>query len=471
MENLGFAGRVGKMNTEIKPRAAQIEEYVASNELDSATRRLMDFADDFGTDRKQKRIATNLRALYTEIRDDSRITGKTKKIEIMTSHLRLQILEMVDDIVLNAEKNEAHTQPAQPTPAPEPVQAATISQIPSFAEAPAIQDQKQEKKPSAGKQEIPPEQDDSHPIVCKCIRISKSYRFGSIKFALQPISMALTLREITALVGENGSGKTTLLKMLAGEIMPTKGRILYPIVPLKSDQDYYSIKQNIAYIPQELPRWRGPVIDSLHFAASLHGLRGDQNLQEVDFIIHRLGLEKYRNASWGELSGGYKMRFSLAKALLKRPRFLVLDEPLANLDINTQAIFLKDLRDLSNSIANPMAIIITSQHLHEVENIADQILFLRDGQALYNGPMALFGEDRTENSFELSCSLSKSELEEIIRDTGFTKIEPEGDHFIVHVPRAIDEIGFIQLLMAHHVKVKFFRDISKSTRKLFSERI
>ena len=82
------------------------------------------------------------------------------------------------------------------------------------------------------------------------------------------------------------------------------------------------------------------LVDNLHFAAAIHGIRGKENEDEVDFIIWRLGLDKYRNATWNEISGGFKMRFSLGRALVYNPRLLILDEPLANLDVNTQLLFL-----------------------------------------------------------------------------------------------------------------------------------
>ncbi|BAZ09786.1 ABC transporter ATP-binding protein [Calothrix sp. NIES-4071] len=173
--------------------------------------------------------------------------------------------------------------------------------------------------------------------------------------------------------------------------------------------DFYSVKQNIVYIPQELQKWHGLLADNLYFAASICGIKGQDNLDEVDFVINRLGLEKYKKATWGEISGGFKMRFSLAKALICHPKLIILDEPLANLDISTQLLFLQDIRDLANSSANPISIIISSQHLYEVENIADNILFLKDGKAIYNGLVKNFGEDRNENSYEVACELTYAE--------------------------------------------------------------
>ena len=67
------------------------------------------------------------------------------------------------------------------------------------------------------------------------------------------------------------------------------------------------------------------------------------------------------------------------------PKVLILDEPLANLDLLAQELLLQDLRDLVNSHKNPVTVILSSQQLHEVETVADQIIFLKNGRAVYNG--------------------------------------------------------------------------------------
>ncbi len=135
--------------------------------------------------------------------------------------------------------------------------------------------------------------------------------------------------------------------------------------------DWIKIKNQIAYVKQEIPKWHGSLRENLHFD-SIHGIKGLQNKKDVDFILHRLGLIEYQNREWNELSGGFKLRFTLAKALVWKPSLIILDEPLANLDIHAQILVLNDLRDLANSSKYPVSIVISSQHLHEVEHIANK---------------------------------------------------------------------------------------------------
>ena len=144
--------------------------------------------------------------------------------------------------------------------------------------------------------------------------------------------------------------------------------------------DAYLLRTQLAYIPQRPAVWSGRLMDHLQFAARSHGAVGPRNICLVQLVIAQLGLRAFRGHQWKQLSSGYKMRFELARALLCRPRVLLLDEPLANLDINAQQTLLTDLQSLARSPWQPMALVLSSQQLYEVEKVADQVLFLEQGQ-------------------------------------------------------------------------------------------
>ncbi|MEZ4825907.1 MAG: ABC transporter ATP-binding protein [Bacteroidia bacterium] len=299
--------------------------------------------------------------------------------------------------------------------------------------------------------------------------MTKTYVSPRYTFQLPPVDLQLRLGEITGVVGENGNGKTTLLRMVAGDLEASGGTLRYPRFTTEYG-DWYKIKQNIAFITQHLPVWQGLLKENLHFTAAIHGLRGVENEERVDFIIHRLGLTKYEGARWSEISSGYKLRFELARALVWNPGLLIIDEPLANLDINAQQIFLQDLRYLASSTQYPVSILLSSQHLHEVESIADNIIFIKNGETLYNGKMKEFGQDRTHNLFELSTSLPKYELSLRFSDNPDIEIEDIGQHIIFHTPLSMDANTLLAELVNKGVPVDYFRNISTSTLKLFRER-
>lgn len=297
--------------------------------------------------------------------------------------------------------------------------------------------------------------------------ISKRYESRARSFTMQPLDLELKAGEITAIVGENGAGKTTLLNMVAGRLYLTRGKAAYPYLAEQGITSLYERQRKIAMLTQELPAWNGKLGDNLHFHAAVHDIRGTTNEEWVNFILERLGLTAYRDVTWKHISGGFRTRFSLAKALIQKPNLLVLDEPLANLDINTQLVFLNDLKDLVNSLEQPICILISSQHLHEIEYISDSIVFIRDGETLYNGPMADFEADRQENVFELTCNLTKEELQTILTDTGLLSLKMAGDNYILRFSREVESEAVMRALLEGGAKVTLFRDISQSTRKLF----
>jgi len=305
-------------------------------------------------------------------------------------------------------------------------------------------------------------------IAYNAVGLSKRYYSGNSPFYLQPSSIQLKTGQITGVVGENGNGKTTLLRIIAGQLLSDTGTIEYPILGLKGG-DWYKIKNQIAFIPQRMDKWHGTLIDNLRFYATIHGIKDVENNKQVEYILHRLGLERFRDLTWSEISSGYRLRFELAKMLMWRPKLLVLDEPLANLDINAQQLFLQDLKFIIKSVRYPLAVILSSQALHEIESVADNIVFIKQGQTLYSGSQKAFGEERTCNTFEISGNFERAQLVDVMNLIPQSKIEDSGTVYIVSVPLELSAEEFLQTILMNKLSLNYFRDISFSTRKLFKK--
>jgi len=305
-------------------------------------------------------------------------------------------------------------------------------------------------------------------IVCRVTDVNKT--FSRSGFTMQDIDADFRLGEITGVVGENGNGKTTLFRMITGELAVDSGTIRYPYLEEGfgiAAQDWSNIKQYIAFIPQHVEKWYGSVRDNLHYELALHGIKGDMNEEEVEYIIYRLGLEEHQNKSWSQLSGGYRLRFALARALVWKPVFLVIDEPLANLDIKAQLVILNDLRDLANSYRYPLSVVVSSQHLHEIEHVSDNIIFMKNGEVMYNGKTNELGKEREENTFEFACELTLEEVERSLGGFEYRHLEHTGLAYVIHTPLHVTQKDVMQQLISADVEVSYFRDISKSTKKMF----
>lgn len=300
--------------------------------------------------------------------------------------------------------------------------------------------------------------------------LSKHFK-GSPHPQLRDVDLHLRAGTLVGVIGPNGAGKTTLLRIVAGNLAADRGELAYPALDAPcGDLDWRRIHRRIGYVRQHLTPWHGPLVDNLHAWAAHHGLRGQANADAVEYALSRLRLVDLRDATWSQLSGGFQTRFELARALLPRPKLLVLDEPLAPLDILAQQQFLRDLRDLGTAEPDPPAILISSQHIHEVEQVADQILCLRvDGRVEFLGhPQALAG-DLTPQVYELSGDLRPEVRDAIVHRFGSTALLDQPHALILWTPPDIDLRALVDLVHTAGGSLDYIRNISRSAARLFWE--
>ena len=292
------------------------------------------------------------------------------------------------------------------------------------------------------------------------ITVNEVQKVYNSSFALGPIHLDIKTGEIIGLVGENGNGKTTLLRSLCGELMPTSGTIQYHF----PYDDLYDLKTKLVYIPQRTDTWRGSMYENLEFTASCYGYSPEENNLIIDLVITRLGLRQFRNYNWSGLSSGYKMRFELARMLLRKPKILLIDEPLANLDILAQQTILDDFRNIANSPFRPIAIVLSSQQLYEVEKTSNQVVFLKKG-AQKN--LNVENESAKPCIIEFESSQSISDLKTIFSSIGILTLEQNGGTYIATFPEHITITDFMKTVVNESVTISYMRNISNSTRRFF----
>jgi len=226
-----------------------------------------------------------------------------------------------------------------------------------------------------------------------------------------------------------------------------------------------NIRSRVAYIPQRIPKWHGLLRTNLIFEASIRGYKGKDADSLIDNLLDKLGLTEYSELKWKEISTGYRLRFQLAKMLIGNPELLVLDEPIANLDINAQEKFLSDLRVIASDPDRNVSVILSSQQLHEIENVSDSVVFLKKGSMIYGGEVDKIGETREFNEFELQTDLSEEVLKTL---TTIHDIRVAGKTAHVKVNLGLSAEEFLKLVIDKGGRVLYFRDISSSTRRLFN---
>lgn len=200
------------------------------------------------------------------------------------------------------------------------------------------------------------------------------------KEALKGVDLVVPRGSIFGLLGPNGAGKSTLINILAGLVRKTSGKV--EIWGFDQDVNPRQSRAAIGVMPQEL------VIDpfltpraSLEVQAGLYAVpKADR---WTDEILELVGLSDQANSYSRHLSGGMKRRLLLAKALVHRPRILVLDEPTAGVDIALRDMLWTNVRKLN---AQGMTVILTTHYLQEAEEMCDEIAIINHGAKIVQEP-------------------------------------------------------------------------------------
>lgn len=303
-------------------------------------------------------------------------------------------------------------------------------------------------------------------LIVSAKQLRKTYNGAG--FSLGPIDLELHQGEILGLVGENGNGKTTLLRLLCGELHASHGQLSYNF----DSNDLFDLRTQLVYIPQRTATWYGSMFENLQFTASSYGYKPEENKLIVELTIARLNLRKYRNHRWKDLSSGYKMRFELARMLLRKPKILLIDEPLANLDILAQQTVLEDFRAIAKSPFRPIGIVLSSQQLYEVEKTSDQVIFLKQGIQKNLHEKNLVSETNEEIIPEISLVIEfESEWNQNQLNEAFLgrliSIKFNGGTFIATFTPGFSAFDFLRVITEKEIPLQYFRDISKSTRRFF----
>ena len=292
--------------------------------------------------------------------------------------------------------------------------------------------------------------------------VRKHYALG--RFQLGPISLSIKKGQVYGLVGENGNGKTTLLRILARDLSYDSGVVKYYFT--ERPKNDYDLRTKLIYIPQRTEKWYGSLKDNLKFTLSSYGIPAEENELRTLLMIARLGLWQYQHLDWNALSSGYKMRFELARTLLRQPEILLLDEPLGNLDVLAQQVILEDLKMIANSVNHPIALILSSQQRFEVEKISDKVIFLRNGQYTDNAE-ATTTEEAMPLIVEIDTTNTREELMAVFKAFALEKLNYNGGVYVAYFRPNTEYSAVLEALGKAKIDLTYIRNISASTRRFF----
>jgi molybdate transport system ATP-binding protein len=204
------------------------------------------------------------------------------------------------------------------------------------------------------------------------------------------VELAVAPGEVVALVGPNGAGKSSVLRCLAGLQPIDAGRIsLDGAVVDDPDADVFVEPEHrsVGFVFQDYVLFEHlSVIDNVAYGLRARGVARAQARERAERWLDRLGIAEYASDRPAALSGGQAQRVALARAMATNPRLLLLDEPLAALDVGTRAAVRRDLRRHLESF-DGMRLIVTHDPV-EAYALADRVIVLEAGRVVQSGPLA-----------------------------------------------------------------------------------
>ncbi|HHH43693.1 MAG TPA: ABC transporter ATP-binding protein [Gammaproteobacteria bacterium] len=221
--------------------------------------------------------------------------------------------------------------------------------------------------------------------------LTKTYANGFQ--ALKGISLEVREGDFYALLGPNGAGKSTTIGIICSLVTKTSGKVR--IFDKDIDQDFSGAKRLIGLVPQEFNfNVFEPVEEILVNQAGYFGIDRRTAFARAEQYLKQLGLWDKRREQARDLSGGMKRRLMIARALVHRPRLLILDEPTAGVDIEIRRSMWQFLTELNR---NGTTIILTTHYLEEAENLCRTIGIIDEGELVENTTMKrLLNELQTE---------------------------------------------------------------------------
>jgi ABC-2 type transport system ATP-binding protein len=225
--------------------------------------------------------------------------------------------------------------------------------------------------------------------------LTKRYPTGTE--ALRGVSLELQAGEFFGLLGPNGAGKSTLIHCTTGLARPTAGTIR--VFGHDAVEHYEQARLAVGLAPQDLNLdWFLTCAETLDYHGGYFGMRRRERRERTRELLDAFSLTAKKDDRTRTLSGGMKRRLILARALMHRPRLLILDEPTAGVDVELRLELWQYVQRINGE---GTTILLTTHYLEEAEQLCDRIAFINDGSIVAQG-----------TSRELSAQYGVSSLED-----------------------------------------------------------
>ncbi len=229
--------------------------------------------------------------------------------------------------------------------------------------------------------------------------LEKSYGGRRVVNAL---SFEVSEGEVVGLLGPNGAGKTTAFYMTMGLIRPDKGKVLFKQVDVTKMPIDQRARMGMGYLAQEPSVFLNLTVEeNILCILEILKLSKEEQILRKETLLHEFSLEKLAKKRASSLSGGERRRLEIARALVTRPSFLLLDEPFANID----PIAVNDVKKMIRLLAKKnISVLITDHNAREIFSIVDRGYLIQDGSVFLSGSVDELINNELARSRYLGCN-------------------------------------------------------------------
>lgn len=241
-------------------------------------------------------------------------------------------------------------------------------------------------------------------------KLKKTYASGTE--ALKGIELEIPEGSFFGLLGPNGAGKSTFIHCIMGLAMPSSGKA--EVFGHDIVKDYRAARASVGLAPQDVNLdWFLTVEDTLDYHGGYYGMPKKERQERIDELLDAFSLTDKRKTNTRMLSGGMKRRVVLARALMHRPKMLILDEPTAGVDVELRLELWRYMKKVNKA---GTTILLTTHYIEEAEELCDNIALINNGKII-----------RTGTSAELKKHYKKKSLEDVyLQLVGRTELTRNG---------------------------------------------
>lgn len=282
--------------------------------------------------------------------------------------------------------------------------------------------------------------------------------------ALKGIDLKVSEGDFFALLGPNGAGKSSTIGIIGSLVNKTAGSV--KIFGINIDENFPEAKRMLGVVAQEV-NFGGfeRVLDIVVTQGGYYGIPAKEGLAKAESVMKRLGLWDKRFDQARTLSGGYKRRLMIAKALIHEPKLLILDEPTAGVDIELRREMWDFLKEIN---ANGTTIILTTHYLEEAEQLCKNIAIIDHGEIVEDTNMKDLLSRLDVQGFVLDLDKPISAAPQI---EGFPMRLDDPTTLVAAVSKDNNINDLFKLLSAQSIQVNSMRNESNRLEELFIEMV